>query len=1818
MPFDKKTVVKFDGLVNGIRSELIPDGAARDILNFRFEKLGKLVSRNGVLIGLFTIPNSEETTVTGDLGSNKFDEVLPSSRLQNKVYLHSAGIVGIGEFVLEAKWNAIDSDRLMVYAVKSELAAYPVAYLFSPLTGKYANRLLYHEGQTNSINGVAEAFNVLGRMDYVTVDTAKFQAPKRLNPTETYNSELAEVDYWIDQFVRMNQYRHKLIISDRINGDMMLVDDYNSQTDKVEAEKTHQIYFKPVKLQDFDIDDVEVDTGLDTYIGGDKGINLGAVNTGMGLYKFVLPKKQMIASEDNYSDYIGNQDKLFPTSIPWNEGKSLDARKSKQREIANYIVRKENTTFLSFYTFDDAVQVAYPDGVKQKNYDGTDTGEMPYYRHLTIANGTEDHPELEYIFTNGEENTEFSDIMGTPELEEVRGDEETEKSANVFVWNDFKIDYYASNGKEYTTDKDLRYYLKDIDRIFTKVSSGIPKITKLTVKDEKGRRVPLGVYRYRFVWDMGDGVYSAPSAELVVPDIMWSATPDSQMTNSGIDKYVRPRKITTTDIKKSLVQTSLDGTLIGEELEAFKFANYNTPNWTIKPEMESFWNLKKKLYSDTFRFGSQTNTFADFNALLMSDDVQAKKKQNFTTLITIDYGGSLVSLKGKVWDSVGVATNGGDGFQNIGATAAKEWVIGTQNPQQYTSKASTMPSGAFWSTMGSTRVYQGAGGIKVPIFQDGRDITLNSIFDSEGRYRPSITTVQPTWILPGMNYGVGNPSSWNGVPILGDSDNVSIFDGSPADPFFSVNHLKHSWRITSTERYQWSALATSLVASGVDTDIYFNYELNNYATLPFSTYLGGDSNNQTNNTKRVGTIFRAIKSGNDDLANFKSDIPNQVIDRILLKGVLELILQDTTDNFSIDTEYIDTMWAAQVYWNATFDKALSDGQISISPLYGRNHLKGVSRNYTKGIKLTNFIGFLNPTLNWKYYGGRVTKGGVVDEFSATSFGYPIPTRAVSTDSSNGVITDNYYSSWEEIRHYTASTIGASNALAPLFAHQTNPQDVAAVHLYTNSRFTSNFSKVKIAMYGTGSRLLALEQLTAYFPSSLLFKSPRIGFQIPADKVPNEAKKLLIFRTRASHENDYNPNKYGLVETVDISRVKDGIVGSVDNTVTSKKQVLGSDNKKKLVDVQALYFFDDVPDKKVDFGVQPNQYNGQTTQLKSAFNIALNERTYYANFKQKQDSIKPRNYPFPISTIPYTNELKSVQFFQVDSAEGFDYGEAPAYAIVYEDLAGQKSLPTYLANLSPSISAPTDPTKKRAVVLAYLPAGYDEEIKQLLIYRKDTGSVLYRYIGICKKEDEGIFIDSKLTPQGVLKSDANDYINYESGLMYSETYRPDWIKAENFVEVKSGDGKQITGLVSLAGNLVIFKETSMHRYAVQGTDDPLSRNDEIDPQVGCIAPNALINVSNLVYFLSWKGLMRYDNNRLEKIDGAFDEELQYILKNMHEQDVRYISLGYNPYYNEIYLNLPQVYNTSNNEVINEAQDTEQASQFFEQERSTTGHIYIINEEKKYITKFGYPSTVVYSDYISDMNVLRWQNNGRENLRMYYTNTLGEMRSADLFPSVFGHSNVYVPIDDTANKVWAGIYNETPYKERGEGLVRPEIYLDYDETLDPREFTQEPLTRAVTWDFDSTVVRPNRYIDTIAGVFPAVGKVPIANLYKSKYFAADDETIWKRLRKVVIDVFSRGKITLDIKPRTKDSANSYTQEADTSHTFEYSSTVNSVDLLKGEALIGTNSNILEAVPDSRQDSATRNKPLEVSLEISSSQRTEIKEISFYWKPIKTYLK
>jgi hypothetical protein len=773
----------------------------------------------------------------------------------------------------------------------------------------------------------------------------------------------------------------------------------------------------------------------------------------------------------------------------------------------------------------------------------------------------------------------------------------------------------------------------------------------------------------------------------------------------------------------------------------------------------------------------------------------------------------------------------------------------------------------------------------------------------------------------------------------------------------------------------------------------------------------------------------------------------------------------------------------------------------------------------------------------------------------------------------------------------------------------------------------------------------------------------MGIKIHSDQIPKRAKRLLIYRTKSTHSNDWQPNEYGLVKAIELRKSVENVLVQKYNDEFETLDYIDDNGDK--VGFPGLYFFDDVKDKDLDFGQTELGFEGLNNALKSRFNIALNERLYYANFIETFRLLAPRNFGWntnqgaDVGTHVFNTNVKVFNNDVASGGDGTGYKESLGadYKWVYitgypkpsESDKGQIASPLNAGVISPakSIGSNVVITGTEAipqiVALYFMPSGFDSTIAKLKVYRKKSTEDQFYYIGEVNFDDEGIFIDNDL-PSGAKYEDKSEVTNnYESGIRWSEPYRPDWIKGESFLEAKSGDGKQITGIASNYGNLVVFKETSMHRYAVQASEVPISRVDELEPDIGCIAPNTLINIDNALYFLSWKGFMMYNNNVFKKIDGLFDEELQFILKHVDVEFIRDATCGYNPHFNELYLNIPMLPSLVPELLANELEDRyvlqrqqdwgkglmyqsnadNEKPQFFN--RALLGHVYVINLDKGYATKFCYQTTVPdpLTETGTDTEIynrfLKEAIDQRQLIRMYYTNSLGELRSADILPNRYAVRNSMIG-NDPLSYLWAGFYTETPYKrDNNEPLLK-----DTDEILDG----------------DRCVASDNPYPDWMyTGIFPPVKNVPIKSYFKSKFFTGDSESLIKRVRKVLFNLFTRGPLTIKSVsiPETGESGISADERIENDNRYaadeqeyEFEPSITLMHPLTGLQHTGTGSNNLTVVPRSPQLQQPDlippeldkwndwlGKPIRYSVEIESELRTQINSVVIHWRPINTFL-
>jgi hypothetical protein len=1704
--YKPQIVTQFTGLNSAVAPELINDGDARDILNFRMEKDGKLVSRNGVYTGLHSFvceDNDADPAITCATNEENI--------MRRKSYLHSRGILGIGEIVLDGYHSGLDSDRCMIYAMRSEPSKFytgdrrwQTTYLFVPSKGSYTNTFMptrtedpYDAADWADLNANPGVhFSHKYDKDPNGIDFVGSQfldAPDRWVAEEDDIDEITDLyknDDWIKQYVDFEQYRHKVLVADRINGDLMIEDEWDRGHRDENNHNAHALRLRPNTLQKFNIEDIYFDLSFNSNGYNDKD---SGVETGMGLYKFELETDVTVATRDNFDGRLTDTNYLGVDAEEMKGGWGAYLR-------ASYLVSAGAvSTLLSL------VEQALPN---------SSDGGMDIWSYWSVNN------ELKYTFTNENTNAEYVNLLSQPKIKEHKYFDETtseeikEYPADFYKWDDFSLAYYPTLGRredyEYSgTESNDEFLLRDYDREFTQTSSTSPKIYPLDEKEDPANQVPLGVWRYRFVWDFGDGIYSAPSVDVPAPDIMWSPLRDSGCVDSG-NLYDRPERFgnSKNDLTSQFLQqyTEQSGTYSGSDYSPFiDVPHIFDASGDLTQFGQLFYDIKNELYSDVqSKYGTPPSG--------ASNMWSHNEKGDFSTLITTDFGDGMLKLNGLVWEGFGTTRSIAD---NNYVASLKVWDFVDLS----------------YRTIGVSSVrdsFLNNGGLIVPIFQDsGRPETQNSLFDDEGKLR--------------LGWKRGTPTS---APTLGTQDLFAQL----IVPGFCLTAGRTETNSPSqdmSDTFFSDILIPEYATRADSSDIFINFVCQDEVTVN-----NDDKNNENDGTLdliRPNTLLRATKSNADRLVVTNPQIPTEVLDRLIIQGIVPLHLIQNGD-------YV----AAQSRYNV------------------------------------------------------MTGGG-----APSSFARSVPRTAYG-----------FKTSPTQYRH---------------------ADDKAATRISNGDTFVDNLD---VRIYGEGERLMIPEQLSSIFPSSLLFEAPRIAIRINEDKVPKRAKRLLIFRTVASHRNDYDPNSFGLVDEVDVPWNGASVQTSLKD---GKLAYDGSFNNRETNTVEGIYFFDDVQDDALDFSEDISKYDGLTEPIKSRFNMALNERVYYSNFEESYQPHQHKSYVRGVGPSQPIDQLQP-KYKKITSPKGDIWMTNQAhYVFAYEDINGVVSPSTQIVTIYT--------TSDKANVFYNLGFAYDSSIKQLNVYRstnslpKTLNEVARSYeigetidgvnfykIGELEYDNEGIFLDDNL-PNGslapeVVKVGDNDIrpnfkpstYNYESALRWSEPYLPDKIKSDSFSEYRAGDGDQITGVESQYGNLVIFKENSIHRVAVQAADPPLSRTDEITPEYGCIAPNTLINVDNTLYFLSWKGLIMYDNNKLQKIDGKFDEELQLVIKEAGDH-IRDAACGYNPYFNELYLNVPMLNSTSavqpddggGGDIVNGGDFSPASIDFpnpytqrqnigyygkknlYGYDREILGHVYVIHLGGNYVTKFSYIPQI----YVDDVTYLS-RIHQSQLLRKYYTNSLGEMRSADIHPSRYGWQ------DDKLKH--AGFYIETPYNKDGRST-----FIDEDELLDARQYSGE-YTDAVDWELDL-----NQRIT-----------YPFLEEFRSKFFTGGSESVIKRVRQTHSNMFSKGYITMrgisipndsiddridNLHNVTRDVEKIFTRR---DQTFEYNPTIDYATndyhpLHTNDYISGTQTNLLRFI--NKADSFVDNKeygwndltgkPIRYGIDIIASKRTQINQIGFYWRAIHSYL-
>lgn len=1597
MPYQKKQVNAFAGLNAALRPELIDDAEASNISNYRHDKAGYLVNRNGVKAYRVEVPTATPRDAFGVFGISEF--VLKDAWSAQSTDIEPYDDGGTGGDYEGARVNP--TDRFMVYAVRTSTKVnggddanlsipYEGAYVLSPLGGNdvdggvpWRNEFWFMPNGTGAVplgkdeyynpnvsaltQVVAPSRNLYAHNTFIYDDTAGATGAVHVKDTN-----------WIEHYVTMNQYRNVLVIADRTNGDLVLYDTYNDV--EVQSDRQHAFRLRGNALTTFNPDTVIFDFGL----GSDPDdFNAEGVQSGMAMYRFFLPKSRTTPPNDKYRAYLHGLDE----SPSW-----ADDRVDTKEWFPGY-----NPAFMFAEMFRDP---EYHGGGLLDDNEGA-------MRTTMISS------DLGYSFSNQKTPKDYIDLFGVPSLYDPNMDQAQKDlvgaPADVYVWQDFELPYYPCNGLTSTSGN----YLRDLDRFWDRSSPG-PKTIKLKTFAGVEQEVPLGVWAYRFVWDMGNGEFSSPTSAVLVPDMLFSAVQDAAF--AAPPAYERPY------VFEGAAEFAQTGVNVNNG--AHDFINEVSQGWVDPPvdvsglalfdssgTLTAFGDLMTRLKSELYDTGHRFRPAATTTLL---------DKGELSVVLTLHAQHDYVDCDDQV-------------FGEAGVSIVEDLADAPDN-----------------DTYESLQTFKK--GLRIPLFRkDSDSLTYNSVFDDEGNLRMAWrneeqdtidTTPPPPDTMESPRFRVQYQIAHHGVWGLG-----SDIDRDSGEPLW--NH-----DLAETPDPYWLNIVP---IQGVD--VAGPWDMNNAPGADGNTFDGG----ALFNTYRAPQFMRAVQSDADRLLYVRSGVPAEVRDRLLMTGNGEIRLVKVGDYGTLST---------------------ADGLHLLPAGYTPDEQQGFNHDDER-------VGTVI-----RLEAGDTT---VVGDTAIHPIAMASPTVTAGANP--------WYNTGDTYRGPVVKYYGPYDDGGGL-ADQTVTQCI--------------FDNLEVNLVMNGERLLAVEQLTSYFPASLLFKAPRVKIKIDKDAIPSRAKRLLIFRSRPTHDNAWDALQFGEVEKLDVQP-----------------------------GVNDVEFLDDVKIEDVDFSRDPQDFEGITTPLKSRFNIAINERMFYGNFIETYQPLATRGRVANLNYGSPSSMSHSWNYSLFDGA-GTEVGPVPLtglsvqYRLSAIDGAGVRGA----TSSSGAITMGT----KEIVALQLAPYVYTEAIDDVQVHRK-IGSGDWEFIGTLDDDSEGIFVDNGLTAKAVVPTTISPSVElYESGLRYSEPYQPTFTKLDSFYEVRAGDGDQITGLDTLYGNLIVSKERSLHRLAVQGAEIPVSRVDEISNNIGCIAPNARIVINNEYYFLSWSGFYKYNNNILQKADGKFGEELALRLRS--EQDgrtnpaIRDASCAYNATYHEIYLNIPvftrELEAGEAGEPLTVNDNLKAARQ-----RVIDGHIYVLNLDSQLVTKFTYMRPYPYTD------ATRPPDEPRLYGRLYHTNTLGELRSAEILPSGSFEEGVEPGL--------SAVYLEAPTDN-----ADADEFIYYD---------------TVTTDF---IEPPD-----------ATASKDVHSFWHSKHFTGEDKTLIKRVRKVF--AYLQGDDPT-ISGYSHASPHGVTQ-ADSDGTARWSYTYVPT---RGE---------FEAIPAEALSSG-KERGERVSFQLDTDGASQIEYFGFYWRPMNAY--
>jgi hypothetical protein len=119
-------------------------------------------------------------------------------------------------------------------------------------------------------------------------------------------------------------------------------------------------------------------------------------------------------------------------------------------------------------------------------------------------------------------------------------------------------------------------------------------------------------------------------------------------------------------------------------------------------------------------------------------------------------------------------------------------------------------------------------------------------------------------------------------------------------------------------------------------------------------------------------------------------------------------------------------------------------------------------------------------------------------------------------------------------------------------------------------------------------------------------------------------------------------------------------------------------------------------------------------------------------------------------------------------------------------------------------------------------------------------------------------------------------NNRSRLWFSAAGDPTaWVTTDDYFDISSDDGDEITGLASFLEDLVVFKQNSI--WIGQNTYDPQNEAMFVKrvTDAGCVAGRSIATINNRIYFLGKEGVYEFDGVAARLISEAVKDEVANI-------------------------------------------------------------------------------------------------------------------------------------------------------------------------------------------------------------------------------------------------------------------------------------------------------------------------------------------------------